>query len=122
VVFQPRPASPAAVQVVGEVEGRVPILIDRTVSTGATIASALDALGRQGARPEAYICATHAVLAGPIARTLQREDVQEFAFTNSIPVATEMMAEKYRILSTAPLLAQAIRNIHRNESVSTLFT
>jgi ribose-phosphate pyrophosphokinase len=124
VVFQRRPAPDVklTVQVVGEVEDRVPILIDRIVSTGGTIANALDALTQHGARPEAYVCATHAVLVGPIARTLAREDVQEFVFTNSIPIAPEVKTDKIRILSASPLLARAIRNIHLNESVSTLFT
>ena len=124
VVFQRRPAPDVkqTVQVVGEVEDRIPILIDRIVSTGGTIASAMDALIQHGARPEAYVCATHAVLVGPIAQTLAREDVQEFVFTNSIPIAAEVKTEKVRILSAAPLIARAIRNIHLNESVSTLFT
>lgn len=124
VVFQRRLAADVkqSVQVVGEVEGRIPILIDRILSTGGTIASALDAMVRHGARPEAYVCATHAVLAGPVANTLRREDVREFAFTNSIPVAPEACGDRIRILSAAPLLARAMRNIHLNESVSTLFT
>lgn len=124
VVFQRRlgPDAKQTVQVVGEVEGRIPILIDRIISTGGTIASALDALIRHGARPEAYVCATHAVLAGSIAKTLDRDDVQEFAFTNSIPIPPEMRTDRMRILSAAPLLARAMRNIHLNESVSTLFT
>ena len=124
VVFQRRlgPDAKQTVQVVGEVEGRIPILIDRIISTGGTIASALDALIAHGARPEAYVCATHAVLAGPVAKALDRDDVQEFAFTNSIPIPPEMRTDRIRILSAAPLLARAMRNIHLNESVSTLFT
>ena len=124
VVFQRRlgPDAKQTVQVVGEVEGRIPILIDRILSTGGNIASALDALIGHGARPEAYVCATHAVLAGPVAKTLDRDDVQEFAFTNSIPIPPEMRTDRIRILSAAPLLARAMRNIHLNESVSTLFT
>ena len=124
VVFQRRPAPDIkqAVQVVGEVEGRIPILIDRIVSTGGTIASALDAVMQHGARPEAYVCASHAVLAGPVAKVLARDDVREWAFTNSIPVTPQVKTDKIRILSAAPLLARAIRNIHLNESVSTLFT
>ena len=124
VVFQRRlgPDAKQTVQVVGEVEGRIPILIDRILSTGGTIASALDALIGHGARPEAYVCATHAVLAGPVAKMLDRDDVQEFAFTNSIPIPPELRTDRIRILSAAPLLARAMRNIHLNESVSTLFT
>jgi ribose-phosphate pyrophosphokinase len=124
VVFQRRwaPDVKRAVQVVGEVEDRIPIIIDRIVSTGGTVASALDAVLQHGARPEAYVCATHAVLAGPVARTLDRPDIREFAFTNSIPIAPDLRSEKMRVLSAAPLLARAMRNIHLNESVSTLFT
>jgi len=124
VVFQRRagPEAKPAVQVVGEVEGRIPVLIDRIVSTGSTIANALDALRQQGARPGAFVCATHAVFSDPIAQALGRPDVQGFAFTNSIPIPSEVMTDKIRILSAAPLLARAIRNIHLNESVSTLFT
>jgi ribose-phosphate pyrophosphokinase len=124
VVFQRRwaPDVKRAVQVVGEVEDRIPIIIDRIVSTGGTVASALDAVLQHGARPEAYVCATHAVLAGPVARTLDRPDIREFAFTNSIPIAPDLRSEKMRVLSAAPLVARAMRNIHLNESVSTLFT
>ena len=124
VVFQRRvgPDAKQTVQVVGEVEGRIPILIDRIISTGGTIANALDALIEHGARPEAYVCASHAVLAGPVTKTLERDDVQEFAFTNSIPIPSELRTDRIRVLSAAPLLARAMRNIHLNESVSTLFT
>ena len=124
VVFQRRwaPDATRSVQVVGDVEDRIPIIIDRIVSTGGTVSSALDAILQRGARPEAYVCATHAVLAGPVARTLQRADIREFAFTDSIPIASELRLEKIQILSAAPLLARAMRSIHLNESVSTLFT
>ena len=124
VVFQRRTAPDAkeTVQVVGEVEGRIPVLIDRITSTGGTIASALDALTHHGARRGAYVCATHAVLAGPAAQILDRGDVEEFAFTNSIPIPPEVKTDRVRILSAAPLIARAMRNIHLNESVSTLFT
>jgi ribose-phosphate pyrophosphokinase len=124
VVFQRRPAPDVkqAVQVVGEVEGRIPIIIDRIISTGGTVTSALEALLRHGARPDAYICATHAVLAGRAAERLRRDEIREVLFTNSIPIPPEKYFEKMRILSAGPLLGQAVRNIHLNESVSTLFT
>ncbi len=124
VVFQ-RHLSPDikhAVQVVGDVEDRVPILIDRIVSTATTICSALDVLRQHGARPEAYVCATHAVLAGGTVDALRREDIREIAFTNSIPIPPGKDLANVQILSAAPLLARAMRSIHLNESVSTLFT
>jgi ribose-phosphate pyrophosphokinase len=124
VVFQRRvpEGSKHAVQVVGDVEGRVPILIDRIIATGGTIASALDSLVRHGAHPHAFICATHAVLVAGAVEVLSREDIAEVAFTNSVPIPPEKRLPKVRVLSAAPLLARAIRNIHLNESVSTLFT
>lgn len=124
VVFQRRlPTSvKTAVQVVGDVEGRVPILIDRIVSTAGTVCSALDVLRQHGARPEAYVCATHAVLAGAAVAALSRDDIVEVAFTNSIQIHPEKRLGKMRILSAAPLLARAMHNVHLNQSVSSLFT
>jgi ribose-phosphate pyrophosphokinase len=124
VVFQRRtsPDVKQAVQVVGDVEDRMPILIDRIVATGGTIRSALDVLMEHGARPQAYVCATHAVLVGGAVDELRRDDIQELVFTNSVPIPPSKPLPNVHILSAAPLLAQAMRNIHLNESVSTLFT
>lgn len=123
VVFQRRVSDvKQVVQVVGDVEDCVPILIDRMITTGGTIRSALDALVAAGARPEAYVCATHPVFVDGVTGALARPDVQEVAVTNSIPLAIDGRVPRLRVLSAAPLLAQAMRSIHRNESVSTLFT
>lgn len=123
VVFQRRVSDvKQVVQVVGDVEDCVPILIDRMITTGGTIRSALDALVGAGARPEAYVCATHPVFVDGVTGALARPDVQEVAVTNSIPLAIDGRVPRLRVLSAAPLLAQAMRSIHRNESVSTLFT
>jgi ribose-phosphate pyrophosphokinase len=124
VVFQRRlsPDIKHAVQVVGDVEDRVPILVDRIVSTAGTVSSALEVLVQHGARADAYVCATHAVLVGGAIDALGRDDVREVVFTNSIPIPAQKRLAKMHILSAAPLLARAMRNIHLNESVSTLFT
>jgi ribose-phosphate pyrophosphokinase len=124
VVFQRRSSSDIKLvaQVVGNVEGRTPVLIDRIVSTAATVSSAIDVLMQCRARPQAYVCATHAVLTKGATDAFIRPDVSEVVFTNSITIPAEMHLPKVRILSAAPLLARAMRNIHLNESVSTLFT
>jgi ribose-phosphate pyrophosphokinase len=123
VVFQRRVEGvKQVVQVVGNVEGCVPILIDRMITTGGTIRAALDALVAAGARPEAFICATHPVFVDGAAAALSRPDVLEVAVTNSIPLTPAHTPARLRVLSTAPLFAQAMRSIHRHESVSTLFT
>ncbi len=124
VVFQRRLSQDVkqAVQLVGDVEDRVPILIDRIVSTAGTVSSALDVLMEHGARPQAYVCATHAVLVGGATDALRRDDIRELVFSNSVPIPPAKHLPNVHILSAAPLLAQAMRNIHLNESVSTLFT
>jgi ribose-phosphate pyrophosphokinase len=123
VVFQRRVAAvKQVVQVVGDVEGCVPVLIDRMITTGGTIRSALDALVAAGARPEAYVCATHPVFVEGATDALGRPDIREIVVTNSIPVPARAALPRLRVLSAAPLFAQVMRSIHRNESVSTLFT
>lgn len=123
VVFQRRAeAVKQVVQVVGDVDGCVPILIDRMITTGGTICSALDALVAAGARPAAYVCATHPVFVEGAVALLSRSDIRELVVTNSIPLGPDKQIPHLQVLSAAPLIAQAMRNIHRNESVSTLFT
>jgi ribose-phosphate pyrophosphokinase len=123
VVFQRRvEAVKQVVQVVGDVTGCVPILIDRMITTGGTIRAALDALVAAGAKPEAYVCATHPVFIDGAVGALARPDIRELVVTNTIPIAPATHIPQMHVLSAAPLFAQAMRSIHRNESVSTLFT
>ena len=123
VVFQRRVESvKQVVQVVGDVDGGVPIIVDRMITTGGTIRHALDALVAAGARPEAYVCGTHPVFIEGAVAALARPDIRELVVTNTIPIASETRIPQLHVLSAAPLFAQAMRSIHRNESVSTLFT
>jgi ribose-phosphate pyrophosphokinase len=109
-------------QVVGEVDGRVPIMIEDIIDTAGTVSNAVDTLIRNGARPEVYVCATHPVMAGPALERLARPEIREVIVTNTIPLPPERRLDKLTVLSAAPLLAEAIRRIHMNQSVSILFT
>lgn len=109
-------------QIVGDVEGRTPIMIEDVIDTGGTLSGAVDMLMSKGARPEVYICATHAVFAPPAVARLSREEIREVIVTNTIPVPADKRMPKLSVLSAAPLLAEAIRRIHGNQSVSILFT
>ncbi len=109
-------------QVVGEVDGRVPIMIEDIIDTAGTVSNAVDTLIRNGARPEVYVCATHPVMAGPAPERLARPEIREVIVTNTIPLPPERRLDKLTVLSAAPLLAEAIRRIHMNQSVSILFT
>src|SRR3990170_4917373 len=124
IIFQRRVATDVKepVQIVGEVEGRVPIMIEDVISTAGTLHGALDLLIQHGARPEVYICATHAKLTGSALDRLGRDEIREVVVTNTIPIPPEKMLPKITVLSVAPLLAEAIRRIHLNQSVSMLFT
>lgn len=124
IVFQRRVGRDAkeTVQVVGEVEGRTPVMIEDIISTARTIVGAVDVVMRQGARPQVYVCATHAVLAGPARERLARDEIQEVVVTNTIPPPPGPSLPKLTVLSAAPLLAEAIRRIHLDQSVSMLFT
>jgi ribose-phosphate pyrophosphokinase len=124
VVFQRRVGADAKepIQVVGDVEGRVPIFIEDIIDTAGTIMRAADLLLAKGCVPEIYICATHPVFAGPAFDRLARPEIREVVVTNTIPIAADRHPQKVTVLSAAPLLAEAIRRIHLNQSVSLLFT
>ncbi|HXF82245.1 MAG TPA: ribose-phosphate pyrophosphokinase [bacterium] len=124
IIFQRRVGKDVKepVQIVGDVEGRTPIMIEDVIDTAGTLSGAVDVLTARGARPEIYICATHAVFAPPAVQRLARPEIREVIVTNTIPLPAEKRLPKVTILSAAPLLAEAIRRIHLNQSVSILFT
>jgi ribose-phosphate pyrophosphokinase len=124
VIFQRRVGTDAKepVQVVGDVEGRTPILIEDIIDTAGTVMRATDVLLEQGCRPEVYVCSTHPVFAGPAFERLARPEIREVIVTNTIPISPGPHAGKVTVLSAAPLFAEAMRRIHLNQSVSLLFT
>jgi ribose-phosphate pyrophosphokinase len=123
VVFQRRTdGAKAPVQLVGDVSGRTPILIDRIIATAGTVETAIEMLLEAGARREIYVCATHPVLAPPSRARLDRPEIRELLVTNTIPVGEEKRLPRMTVLSAASLLAEAIRRIHGEQSVSALFS
>src|SRR5690606_28882579 len=102
--------------VIGDVQGKSAILIDDIVDTGGTLVQAAEALLEHGAQ-EVYACATHPVLSDPGAERLQASPIKEIVVTNTIP----LRVPKIRVLSIAPLFAEAIRRIFEEISVSKLF-
>ncbi len=124
VIFQRRVAADTKepVQVVGEVEGRVPIMIEDIIDTAGTVNRAVDVLVAKGCVPEITVCATHPVFAGPALDRLSRPEIREVIVTNTVPIPADRRTSKITVLSAAPLLAEAIRRIHLNQSVSLLFT
>jgi len=107
--------------VVGEVEGRDCLMVDDLIDTGGTLVKGARALLARGAR-SVRACATHGVLSGDAVELIAKSPLEEVILTNSIPLpGAALECPKFRVLSVAPLLARAIRSIHEETSISTLF-
>ena len=115
-----RPNQTKANRVVGEVEGRVCVLVDDLIDTGGTIVQAAEALIADGAA-EVVIAATHAVFSGPAVDKLKNSPATEIIVTNTLPISDDCHFDKLKVLSIAPLLAQAIAAVFEEGSVTSLF-
>jgi ribose-phosphate pyrophosphokinase len=107
-------------RVVGDVEGRVCILVDDMIDTGGTITKAADVLFAAGAA-DVIITATHGVLSGPAMDRLKNSGVTETIITNTLPVPQDVQFDKLTVLSIAPLIARAISEVFEDGSVTSLF-
>jgi len=105
----------------GDVKGKTPIIIEDIISTGGSIMECVDALLEHGCKPEIYIGATHGVFSGRAFECLNRPEIKEIVVTNTIPIPANQLPGKLKVLSVAPLLAEAIRRVHENESINSLF-
>ncbi|MDQ7819757.1 MAG: ribose-phosphate pyrophosphokinase [Armatimonadota bacterium] len=108
------------VHVIGKVHRRTAILVDDIVDTAGTLVMGARALVRRGVSA-VYACATHALLSGPAVDRLAHSPIQELVVTNTIPVPADRRPGTLTVLSVASLLAEAIRRIHEDRSVSQLF-
>jgi ribose-phosphate pyrophosphokinase len=107
-------------EVVGEVKGRVCVLVDDMIDTGGTICAAAEALFAHGAE-DVIVTATHGILSGPAADRLKNSKVSEFVLTNTLPTPGELELDKITVLSIAPTIARAVREVFEDGSVTSLF-
>jgi ribose-phosphate pyrophosphokinase len=115
------PNSAVAMHLIGDVDGRDVVVIDDMIDTAGTLVQAVMALQREGAK-RILACGVHAVLSGPAIDRIKASPIEEVLVTNSIPLPDDKRAAgRITVLSVAPLLGEAIRRIHDEESVSTLF-
>src|SRR5438067_122742 len=107
-------------RVVGDVDGMDAVVVDDLISTGGTLVGVSQALRSEGAT-SIRVLATHGVLAGDAVDKLADSPIEEIVITDSIPLPVDKHHPKIKILTVAPLLAEAIRRVHEDRSVSELF-
>ncbi len=105
---------------IGDVKDKDVVIIDDMVDTAGTLVQAVGALEREGAR-RVLACGVHPVLSGPAVERIRTSPLEELIVTNSISVPESKRLASLTVLTVAPLLGEAIRRIHDEESVSTLF-
>jgi ribose-phosphate pyrophosphokinase len=107
--------------VIGDVRGRRAIIVDDEIDTGGTLLEIVTALEREGV-DEIYACATHGVLSDPAIDRIRASSLREIVVTDSIPLPPAKRLKQITTLSVAPLIGEAIKRIHRGESVGALFS
>ncbi|PLX88367.1 MAG: phosphoribosylpyrophosphate synthetase [Desulfuromonas sp.] len=107
--------------IIGDVSGKSCVIVDDMIDTAGTLCTAAKALAGKGAT-EVFACATHGVLSGPALQRIEESELKEVVVTNTIPTKNNVeKCSKLRNLPVGHLLAEAIRRIHKDESVSSLF-
>ncbi len=107
--------------IVGEVKGKAAILLDDMIDTGGTIVQAAEALIANGAS-RVYACCSHAIFSGSAVERLNNSPIHEVVVTNTIPLGDKVdRLERVKVLDVTPILGEAIRRIHNEVSVSSLF-
>ena len=109
-----------ATGIIGDIKGKTALIFDDEVSTAGTLIEAASILKAHGAK-EIYAGATHGVLGGPAIERIKNSDIKELVVTNTIPLEPEKRIDKIKVVSIAPLFAEAIRRINEGEPMGDLF-
>ena len=118
---RPKPNVSEVMNIIGDIEGKNAILVDDIIDTAGTICNAAVALKKNGAK-NVYGCATHGVLSGPAVDRLENSVMEKFIITDTIDFKDADKFKKIDVVSVAPILADAIRRVNTNTSVSAMFT
>jgi ribose-phosphate pyrophosphokinase len=110
-----------AMHIMGDVKGKNVVIVDDMVATAGSLVEAADAVKKAGAL-DVYAMITHPVLCGPAIERLKKSKIKELVVTDTIPLPKEKTIPMVKVVSVSSLLAEAIRRIHEEESISVLFT
>ena len=117
---RPMPGVAEVMNLIGSIEGKTAVIVDDIVDTAGSLVEGAKALGKFGAK-EVYACCTHAILSDPAIARVEASNIKELIITDTIPLAEEKKSSKIKILSVAPVFAEAIELIYGQKSVSKLF-
>lgn len=117
---RPEPNKSEIMNIIGDIEGRNCILVDDMIDTAGTITNAANALKDLGAK-SVRACATHPILSGPAKQRLEDSAIEELVLLNTVPIPEERKISKMKMLSVAPIFAEAMTRIFTNDSISRLF-
>jgi len=107
--------------IIGDVRGKTAVVIDDEIDTAGSLLEAVGALEAAGAR-EIFSCATHGVFSGGALERISASPITEIVITDTVPLPPEVDDPRITVLSVAPLFGEAIKRIHRGESVGALFS
>ena len=117
---RPRANVSEVMNIIGEVEGRDVVIVDDMIDTAGTLCNAAGAIKARGAK-SVMACATHGVLSGPAIGRIRDSALDEVVLLDTIALPPEKQIEKIKVLSVAPVLAEAVARIYSDKPVSTLF-
>ena len=117
---RPKPNVSEVMNIIGDIQGKKVILVDDMIDTAGTICHGAKALAERGAK-EVYACCTHGVLSGPAMERIAESPIRELVTLDTIAIPEDKKIDKIKMLSVAPLFAEAIRRIYCDGSVSELF-
>ena len=107
--------------IIGDVKDQKIILVDYMIDTAGTLCNAAKALIEKGGATEVYACATHGVLSGHAVERIKNSPIKELILLNTVPIQEEKLLDNFKVLSVAPLFAEAIERIYSDKPVSPMF-
>ncbi len=118
---RPRANVSEVMNIIGDVKGKKVIILDDMIDTAGTLCNGAKAIVEIGGATDVYACATHAVLSGPAIERIQSSVIKELVLLDTVPLKEEKMIDKFTVLPTAPVFAEAIARIYNDKPFTPLF-